>query len=93
MGSTTGNGLPATLKEMRSGSALQVDMDRVGQVLLRATCSDGFKAGFEAGLKAAAAAKPKTRGLADQLAEKLANRLAEAASELQTCNQVETINE
>ena len=93
MGSTTGNGLPATLKEMRSGSALQVEMDRVAQVLFRATCNDGFKAGFEAGLKAAAAAKPKTRGLADQMAEKLANHLAEAASELQSCNQVETTNE
>jgi len=81
----TALGFPSGLKELRSGSSLQVEMDKVVQALMRSTCSDGFRAGFEAGFAAGAQAGRKAEG-----SNELAQRLEEASSQLKLCSNVRT---
>lgn len=86
---TTGAGFPSDLKELRSGSSLEVSMDRVAQALFRTTCHDGFQAGFEAGLRAARTTpRTKSEGLGQVLAEKVAEHLSSLGQELKDCNEV-----
>jgi len=91
---TTNLGYPSGLKELRSGSDLRVELDRVLQAILRTTCTDGFQAGFQAGLQMALRANKKSednrsgsrgRNNDSDAGKKSAKTLLQ---DLETCSQV-----
>ncbi len=85
MEQTTALGYPHSLKDTRVGSAVQVEMDQVMQILLRTTCTDGFQLGVEVGRKLAEQeeAKKKKNGEGGS-----AKKVKEAIENLQSCSKV-----
>lgn len=84
MEQTTALGYPHLLKDTRVGSAVQVEMDQVMQILLRTTCTDGFQLGVEVGRKLAEQEEAKKKNGEGGSAKKV----KEAIENLQSCSKV-----
>lgn len=84
MEQTTALGYPHLLKDTRVGSAVQVEMDQVMQILLRTTCTDGFQLGVQVGRKLAEQEEAKKKNGEGGGAKKV----KEAIENLQSCSKV-----